>query len=221
MVKSLSSKIIKQDPGVSMQSYVLSDVVPDMRVQSEIAKESDIDEARLSRIEKEAYRRGFHGGEEAGRDAGLAMAHKEVGSLVKTASRLVDELKRTRHEIMERSEEEMVKLSLAIARSVIHAEPAINRELVLSVSKAAIKKLTVRDNVKLRLNPRDAEYMSGRKPELLSFVDGVKELTIEEDPSIAEGGCIVEAGLAEVDARLDQQLDEIMRGLMKGIEGHD
>lgn len=221
MVKSLSSRIIKQNPSVSMQSYILADVVPDMTAQSEIAKDSDIDEAALSRIEKVAYTRGVQAGEQAGREAGLAMAHKEVSSYVKTASRLVDELKRMRQEIMGRSEEEIVKLSLAIARSVIHAEPAINRELVLSVSKAAIKKLTVRDNVKIRLNPRDAEYLSGRKPEILSSVDGVKELTIEEDSSISEGGCIVEAGLAEVDARLDKQLDEIMRGLMKGIEGHE
>lgn len=220
-MKSLSSRIIKQNPGVSMESYILTDVVPDMTAQSEMAKDSGIDEAALSRIEKVAYTRGVHAGEQAGREEGLAMAHKEVSSLLKTASRLVDELKRMRHEIMGRSEEEIVKLSLAIARTVIHAEPAINRELVLSVSKAAIKKLTVRDNVKIRLNPRDVEYLSGRKPELLSFVDGVKELTIEEDSSVSEGGCIVEAGLAEVDARLDQQLDEIMRGLMKELEGHE
>lgn len=220
-MKSLSSKVIKQNPGVSMQSYILADVVPEITVPGDTAKDYGVDEEALSRIEKVAYSRGFHAGEEAGREAGLVMAHKEVSSLVKTASRLVDELKKVRQEILERSEEEMVKLSLAIARSVIHTEPAINREIVLSVSKAAIKKLTVRDNVKIRLNPRDVEYISGRKPEILSSVDGVKELTIEEDSSISPGGCIVEAGLAEVDARLDQQLDEIMRGLMKGIEGHE
>lgn len=221
MVKSLSSNVLKKDPLVSLELYVPVDVTPDIEDKGDLSYGADVDERALSKIEEVAYNRGFQAGEKAGREEGLAAACKEASSIIKAASCLTEKLEKLRQGIMEKNEEEILRLSLAIARSVIHSEPLTNREVVLSVARSAIKKLSEKDYIKIRLNPEDAEFISARKTELLDSIDGVKEMAIDEDASIAQGGCIVEAGFAEVDARLDQQLDEIMRGLLKGIEGHD
>ncbi len=198
------------------------DVIPELAADSFDGVEKDsLSEERLSDIERMAYEQGFHTGEKAGMKAGLESVRKESDSLIKTASCLIEKLEGLRQEITERSRKEILKLSLAIARKVVHAEITVNEEVIVSILKAAVKKLAVKDSVKVRLNPRDAEYISARKPELLAAMDGVKELAIEEDPLVPQGGCIVEAGLAEVDARLEQQLEEITAALLKGVEGHE
>lgn len=224
----MSSKIIKDTALKHVTPYILMDVIPEVDVIPELmddsvdeVEEDSLTEEKLADIQRMAFEQGFHAGEAAGMEAGLELARKEANSLIKTASCLIDKLEVMRQEITERSQKEILKLSLAIARKVVHAEVTVNKEVIVSILKAAVKKLAVKDSVKVRLNPIDAEYISGRKPEFLAVMDGVKEMAIEEDPTVPQGGCIVEAGFAEVDARLEKQLDEITAALLKGAEAHE
>lgn len=224
----MSSRVLTGDRLALVRPYTLAEIIFEMEHSPgndamegiEVAEESEVcrvNEERIAEIENEAYSRGFETGQKAGREAGLEKGYKEAASIIAVASRMADELKKLRREIFEKSEEEIFKLSLAVAKKVINTEVTLNRDVVLSIVKAAIKELTARDNIKVRLNPDDAEHILDEKKELLTAADGIKELAIEEDTSVPKGGCIVDAGLAEVDARLEQQIEEITKGLYKGI----
>lgn len=223
---SLSSKVLKGADSGFVRPYILSDVVPDMAdefrdVDLGVEEDAGISEERILEIEREAYARGFEAGERAGIEAGLESGYREASSLIKTASCMIEKLEGLRKEIFERSEEEILRLSLAVARKVVRAEGMLNREAVVPLIRAAAKKLTYRDSVRVRLNPVDAEWVLGKKAGILADMDGVKEMAIEEDISVSPGGCIVEAGLAEVDTRLERQLEEIASALLKGSKDHD
>lgn len=221
MEKSLYSNILSGNRLAFVRPYTPADVTPETGGFSDYERcnvtdtDADGDANRLSEVEKTAYLRGYEAGEKAGIEAGQESGYKEAASILKTASCLIEKLERLRQEMTEKSQKEILKLSIAIARKVVHAEITVNREVMAAILKAAVKKLDVKDSVRVRLNPKDAEYVSGKKHELLGAMDGVREMTIEEDSSVPQGGCVVEAGLAEVDARLEQQLDEITDGLMK------
>lgn len=227
MEKSLYSNILSGNRLAFVRPYTPADVTPETGGFSGYERcsvsdiDADSDSNRLSEVEKTAYLRGYETGEKAGIEAGLESGYKEAASIFKTASCLIEKLERLRQEMTEKSQKEILKLSIAIARKVVHAEITVNREVMAAILKAAVKKLDVKDSVRVRLNPKDAEYVSGKKQELLGAMDGVREMTIEEDLSVPQGGCVVEAGLAEVDARLEQQLDEITDGLMKGYEENE
>lgn len=223
---SLSSKVLKDCESVSVRPYMLADFIPEMAdlsrdLGTEAEGENNACGERLSEIERDAYVRGFEAGERAGMEAGLEKGYGEAANLIKTASILVEQLEGLRQEIIEKSKKEMLKLSLAVARKIVHAEITVNKEVIVAILKAAVKNLAVKDSIRVRLHPRDAEYISGEKLDLLASMGGVKDMTIEEDPSVPAGGCFVEAGLAEVDARVDQQMDEVINGLMKGPEGNE
>lgn len=227
MEKSLYSNILSGNRLAFVRPYTPADVTPETGDFSGYERcsvsdiDADSDANRLSEVEKTAYLRGYEAGEKAGMEAALESGYKEAASILKTASCLIEKLERLRQEMTEKSQKEILKLSIAIARKVVHAEITVNREVMAAILKAAVKKLDVKDSVRVRLNPKDAEYVTGKKHELLGAMDGVREMTIEEDLSVPEGGCVVEAGLAEVDARLEQQLDEITDGLMKGYEENE
>ncbi|MCX5836181.1 MAG: FliH/SctL family protein, partial [Deltaproteobacteria bacterium] len=47
------------------------------------------------------------------------------------------------------------------------------------------------------------------KSDFLQHFDGIKNIVFEEDESVRRGGAIIETLFGEVDARLDQQYNEI------------
>ena len=65
------------------------------------------------------------------------------------------------------------------------------------------------DIITIKVNPDDFEYMVNAKPEVLSHIDGVKNINIEEDETVSKGGCVLETVYDEVDARLEQGFKEI------------
>jgi flagellar assembly protein FliH len=77
--------------------------------------------------------------------------------------------------------------------------------------------VTERDGMKVRLNPQDFHYITEIKEDFLREMDGVKNIVFEEDPGIKAGGVMVETMFGEVDARLEQQFDEIRSGF--GVAG--
>ena len=84
-----------------------------------------------------------------------------------------------------------------------------NREVIRGVLKEAIKNISDRENMKIRVHPQDFHFMLEIKSDFLQGFDGIKNIVFEEDESIMRGGAIIETLCGEVDARLDQQYNEI------------
>ncbi|MBE9547282.1 MAG: hypothetical protein IMF10_07295, partial [Proteobacteria bacterium] len=70
-----------------------------------------------------------------------------------------------------------------------------------------------REEMKIRLNPTNYNYMMEVDPGILRSFGDIRNVAFEEDEGIEPGGAIIETLFGEVDARLDKQLDEIRDGL--------
>ncbi|MBI5894328.1 MAG: hypothetical protein HZB79_11935 [Deltaproteobacteria bacterium] len=175
-------------------------------------------EVRLLQTEREAYQKGFEAGEKAGFEFGTQKA--EV--IVKRLSNILSELSTIKADTYKEMEQEIAKLALAIAKQIIHYEVGLNNEVVMHVTKAAIKAAhDGNDVMTIKVNPSDFEYMVKAKPEVLSHIDGVKNINIEEDETVSKGGCVLETLYDEVDARLEQGFKEIekaVNGMLKKEE---
>jgi flagellar assembly protein FliH len=130
---------------------------------------------------------------------------------------IVKEMSALKKNTLENLEGEIVQLSLAVAEKVIHLEATTNREVIRGVLKEAIKNIGDRENMKIRVHPQDFQFMIEIKNDFLQSFDGIRNMTFAEDESIQRGGAIIETICGEVDARLDQQYNE-MKAAMTGIE---
>lgn len=167
-------------------------------------------EVRFLQIEREAYQKGFEAGEKAGFEFGSQKA--EV--IQKRLSGILSELSAIKADLYKEMEQEIAKLALAIAKRIIHYEVGLNNEVVMHVTKAAIKAAhDGNDVMTIKVNPDDFEYMIKAKPEVLSHIDGVKNINIEEDETVSKGGCVLETVYDEVDARLEQGFKEIEKAV--------
>ena len=88
-------------------------------------------------------------------------------------------------------------------------------DVILGVLREAVKNVLDRDRIKIRLNPRDHERVSKLTPGLIAGFEGIRSITLEADPGISAGGAVIETAFGEIDATLEQQLEEILKAFLQ------
>lgn len=172
----------------------------------ELAKEIlDAAQVEAEHIRETARREGYAAGEAEGRE-----------KLIKAAERLMKvavEIASVKPRLLREAEGETVALVCEIAVRVLGPLASERPECVVNVVNRAIAAIADREVVTIRVNPADLQFVIDSKPEIMSSVDGLKNLTFIDDHSVEAGGCIIETPSTEIDARLKTQLDEIIRVL--------
>jgi flagellar assembly protein FliH len=105
-----------------------------------------------------------------------------------------------------------------VARKVIRQEVATDRDVILSVLREAVKNVLDRDRIKIRLNPVDHERMSKLTPALIAGFEGIRSISLEADEAIGLGGAVIETAFGEIDATIEQQLEEILKAFKEGTQ---
>jgi len=168
-------------------------------------------------LEEHAYREGFKKGEKDG----LESVRDRFDSIIKSFRESVDSLEKAKKSLRVSAEQEAVELALAIAKKILYHDVSINRDVILNIAKAALKKVVDRKRIKIRLAPSDFHYLSENKAQL-GIEEDFEKVKLEEDQSITGGGCIIETNLGDIDARIESQLhvvEEAFRSEIKRVRG--
>lgn len=165
--------------------------------------------SETEKTRKEAFDRGYLDGQKKAADEGKSY----VAEIVKNFSNMTVALARHKNEIIKESESELLKLVLEIVNKIIVTKLDEDDEIIVRVVKKAVNELADREQLTVKVNPRDAEVMKREKVSLIQELDGIKKLTIVEDESIKRGGCFIETSSSDVDARIDKQIDLIGKAL--------
>jgi flagellar assembly protein FliH len=163
-------------------------------------------EERQKKITDESYSKGFK--------EGVELQKQETLTVMEAIAAMTKRIPEIRKEVIEKSEEQIVKLSVAIAEKILNQEITTRKEIILGVLKGALKNVSETEGMKIRLNPLDFRYMMEVKKDFLQSFDGVRNIIFEEDTSIRKGGAVIETMFGEVDARLENQLKEIKSSLL-------
>ncbi len=119
------------------------------------------------------------------------------------------DIEKYRKQLYLKAEKETVELALAVARKIIVQEISIDRQIVLNVVKGALDKVVDHENVKIRTNPQDLETLQTALFEFLPHVEKLENIHFEADAAITSGGCVVETNFGNIDAGIENQLDQI------------
>lgn len=153
-------------------------------------------------IEEEAYRKGFKEGEMAARES----SNKTLTPVISTLEEALKELARVKKEIKACAEKEAVDLALAVAKKIVCQEISANNQIVLNVVKEALKKVESKEEIVIKINPVDLEVIEKCRTDTPSLFSEVRDVVFKGDPSLTNGGCVIETKLGDVDARIERQL---------------
>jgi flagellar assembly protein FliH len=164
-----------------------------------------------AQVERDAFMKGYAQGERAGAEAAAARGE----AVVRRLSETVDELRALRAALLQKAEQQVVQLALAIARRIVSREVTLDPALVAAMGRVAIDRLNGVASATIRLHPDDhAAVMRGSAS---AVADG--PTTIVADPMVRRGGCIVQSDFGIIDVGVDAQIQEIARTLFGDSDG--
>lgn len=147
------------------------------------------------------------------RAAVAAEAAAEAAALRGQLAETLAEVAELREQMASYAEHEIVQLAVEIAKKIVRREVTVDREIVISLARVALARLHNRALATVRLHPEDYQYLSAHRDKLGS--GGTIKLI--EDAAISRGGCLIETDFGDVDARIEQQFNEIERGFLSDL----
>ncbi len=180
-------------------------------------------------IRADAQRRGFDAGWAEGYATGKAAAEDECrAEKERFCAEYRAELTEFLSTLAERTqgvwldaEPQIIAFVLEIARKVVKNEAAINPDVVVSVVRNALRRVVDSETVRIRVNVADLETVRNARADLLTVIDGLRNVEIVEDRRVAEGGCVLETSAGTIDAQLPTQfrmVEETLLGVRQEIE---
>jgi flagellar assembly protein FliH len=178
----------------------------------------DDPEARLAQLQREADHR-VNEARKTGYQEGLVAAKAEAAASIKALderlAKTIAELTQLRPRLRRQAETDLVKLSLAIARRILHRELAVDPEALRGLIQAALEKLQSQEICRVRVHPAQEPLVrsmlgqgaSGRPVELVA------------DKTLDRGAAIFETNRGNLDASAETQLLEIEQGLTDRLRG--
>jgi len=162
-------------------------------------------EPEIQAREKHARDQGL----EEGQSAVRAEVDREIQTFRDAAALSLRQFEAEREDYFHRVEGHVVRLSLAIARKILHREAQIDPLLLSGAVRVALEKVSSATMVRLCVHPDQIQIWR----EFLDHqIDMRQKPEIVGDSSVVEGQCRIESSIGSADLSLEKQITEIERG---------
>lgn len=169
---------------------------------------------------QEGFDAGYADGEKLGREAAEKAALAATEELNKSLSdhwqSLFEGLRHPLKQVDQALENQLVHLSMALARAVCWQEVTQNDEVVRAAFKRGIQELGMSaQRVEIFLHPEDLALIEGRWDEKTRADKG---WYFYQDETVGRGGCRIETPLVSIDATLEARMNDVFSQLLHDMK---
>ena len=202
-------------PGARVQAAPARNASPHPNPQrtSELQRTAEpmLDAAKLAELEN-ARQMELAQCRQAALEEGMKRGREAAANEIKAGSDrmalMLRDLLALKKRIRSEAEADVVKLSLAIARRILHRELTTDPESIQGIVYAGLQKLQNREISRVRIAPAALEPVRGA----LERAGLAPAIHIVADAKMRGGDIIFETALGELDGSIETQLAEIERG---------
>lgn len=162
--------------------------------------------AETSQRVQEAFAAGKREGDALARQAVDERLESELGKL----RGLLQELNLAGPKLRRQAEEELVRLSVAVARRILHRELTVDPSALQGLVKAAFDRLDRREIKEIRT---DADSVANVK-KIVEGLGAPGSVKVVADATLRPGSLVIEVPRGQLDASVETQLVEIERGFV-------
>lgn len=195
---------IKKEYGKS----ALKDILPYLCQGEREAGSASLTEVSTQEIGRNSYQKGYEEGSQKER--------KKVVEMMAILEKIVKDLQVKKEAMLNEMKGKIVEIAIATAKKIIKKEIEEDSETVVRVVKEALKQIKQAQKITIKVNPQDWMKLKEVQPELLSSSLGEASVYIEKDEAIARGGSLLETDKGIIDARIEQQIEEVNKALSGG-----
>jgi flagellar assembly protein FliH len=159
-------------------------------------------------------KRGYEDGLKKGRDEAYAQFHSEAQTALNSFQSFVENFELMGSEILKANERFLVEMVFRIAKMISLKEISTDPDYILRLARALIERVGVRDNIRIKISPKDSASLESLKSELMKSFSDLKNLNIEVAEDVAGGGCTIETQWSAIDASIETQLKGLEESLL-------
>jgi flagellar assembly protein FliH len=167
---------------------------------------------------RQGWREGYDKGLDQGRKEGFEQGRAELDQRIGEFQSLLNLLGEPLKNLDEQVEEELVGLSVAIARQLIRRELKTETDQIVAVIREAIQALPAYSRkIRISMHPEDAEFVRSA----LRVDEARPSWELLEDPLLTRGGCRVETETSRIDATVENRLNQVIAAVLGGERKQD
>ncbi len=196
------------------ERYRFPELGPDEKDASPPAEARRGPEEMIEQAEREGYAEGF----EQGRSQGFPAEQLRLEpsrSLLRQIRKMLEERDKS---MGCRAEQDAANLAVIVAREMIRNEIDNHPQRAVSIARQALQIVKGMEHLRIRANPADKVRAQALVSEITSGVGSNASIQIVCDPSVQQGGCLIESDFGIIDARIDKQLAAMADGLARMFE---
>ena len=216
----MSSALIPKERLSAYQRWEMASFGDDQRSQSATAAPATpsmpmLSNEALAQIREEArqegYAAGFAEGQVTGHAIGLTEGQREVAAEIARLNEIAQNFAAETAHADEMIAQDMLELSLDLAKAMLKTALAARPELVLPIVSEAIRYLPTVQQPTLTLNPDDAQLVRKHLGDEL----GKADWRVSEDPHLERGGCRIDTASNQIDASATSRWQRLANALGK------
>src|SRR5690242_3732855 len=156
----------------------------------------------------------FESGVREGEAAARQKLEGEIRGAVEQLAVAAAEVASSRAEAIRRAEADIVRLSIEIARRILHRELSVDPAALGALVRAALEKLAAQQIRRVRVHPDQEQLVRTTLTQLGRGAD----IEIATDAAQPRGGALFETENGSLDASVETQLREIERGFADRLQ---
>lgn len=162
---------------------------------------------QADRIRSQAREEGLAEARRMADEALQATRREQIEAFETARAALLAQIDSAAQERMKALERELAGLLAAMAEKVVRRTIASDDGVVLEVVRTTIEGAAGARRMTVHVAAPEEELVRAAMAELLQAAEGPERLEIVADPSITEGGCVVETERGRFDARVETQIE--------------
>ena len=172
---------------------------------------------KLKEIQEAAYQQAYELGREEGHNDAFTKVSAEIKERMDTLDQLLSSVTQLKKELEHHNESHLVKLAFQMAARLARHEVKVDNDIVVQVLKEAVALSQDEENITVRVSPDQFDFLENLKKQTGREFDFMKKIRFEPSPDITAGGCVVETNYGEVDARLEQRIEQLWIALSENM----
>ncbi|CAH1193662.1 hypothetical protein PAECIP111892_01284 [Paenibacillus auburnensis] len=169
------------------------------------------DEHLIEAVKSEAFQQGY---QEGLTQAEHDMAQK-MAEMMEEARNVLQEAYRARDVIIQEAEPFLVELSCGIAEKIVDKQLTVEPQFAMDLIRKNLARKREQGLISLCVSPAQFAFVNSAREELSLAVDSQAELQILPDSTVKDLGCVIRSSFGSIDARIDTQLAEIKKELVR------
>lgn len=139
-----------------------------------------------------------------------SLLQNEIEPWLKRMAQLIEDIDTVKQRYLAESEDQLVRLALAVARRILYREIQVDTEALFGLIHAATQRSELRELNRILLNPKDHQALLPH----LERLQLPPRVEIVSDAALERGALLLESTSGILDASIQAQLDEVERGFI-------